>query len=171
VTAATLDRTRVRQGARAVPTDLLVASALAGAAALLHVVAAAEHLAEYAPFAACFAVVGVAQIAIAARLYRRPPSPAALRAAAASGLALIAVWALSRTIGLPVGPERWTPEPIGALDVVASADEALLAVLVALRLAGLARIRAGRAAAAVASVAGIVLVAVSALAFALAGAH
>jgi hypothetical protein len=37
--------------------------------------------------------------------------------------AMVAVWAVSRTAGLPIGPEPWTPEAIGALDVVATGLE------------------------------------------------
>lgn len=40
------------------------------------------------------------------------------------------VWAISRTTGLPVGPAPWRPEPVGAIDSIATADELTLALLV-----------------------------------------
>jgi hypothetical protein len=49
-------------------------------------------------------------------------------------LLVVGLWAVSRSTGLPVGGAAWTPEPVGALDVAATADEVLLAVAVALRL-------------------------------------
>jgi len=39
--------------------------------------------------------------------------------------AIILLWILSRTSGVPVGPEPWTPEPVGQLDLFASMFEAL----------------------------------------------
>jgi hypothetical protein len=39
------------------------------------------------------------------------------------------VWALSRTVGLPIGSGAWTPEAVGALDVIATADELLVAIV------------------------------------------
>ena len=42
--------------------------------------------------------------------------------------ALTAIWAVSRMTGLPLGPEPWMPEPVQALDVVATLCEALVLV-------------------------------------------
>lgn len=39
---------------------------------------------------------------------------------------------VSRTVGLPLGPSAWTPEPVGITDTIASADELALAALIAL---------------------------------------
>jgi hypothetical protein len=46
---------------------------------------------------------------------------------------VVAVWLLSRSAGIPIGPEYWSPEAIGFADVVCSAYEALI-VLAAWRL-------------------------------------
>jgi hypothetical protein len=44
--------------------------------------------------------------------------------------AVIAVWIVSRTIGLPIGPHPWQPEAIGLLDLFATGFEvALVGVL------------------------------------------
>jgi hypothetical protein len=42
---------------------------------------------------------------------------------------VVALWVISRTSGLPIGPAPWRPEPMGLIDALASADEALLALL------------------------------------------
>ncbi len=49
-------------------------------------------------------------------------------------LALVCLWTVSRTSGIPIGAAPWTPEPVGLLDAIASADEAVLAVLAGLGL-------------------------------------
>ena len=74
------------------------------------------------------------------------------------------VWVISRTSGMPLGPEPWTPERVGAADLIATADELGLAVLVALHLRG--SLRGVR----VAAVAGaVLLVLFSGLTFTLSG--
>ena len=40
--------------------------------------------------------------------------------------AMVAVWAVSRTTGLPVGPDPWMPEALGALDLLATGLEIVL---------------------------------------------
>lgn len=52
-------------------------------------------------------------------------------------LAIIATWVVSRTVGIPVGPEAFEPEGIGFLDVSSKVVEVAL-VLVLLRLRRLA---------------------------------
>jgi hypothetical protein len=42
---------------------------------------------------------------------------------------VVLLWIASRTIGLPIGPEPWTAESVGAIDVLASLDELLIGVL------------------------------------------
>jgi hypothetical protein len=41
--------------------------------------------------------------------------------------AILLIWALSRTAGLPVGPRPWTPEAPGELDVAAAGSEGVVA--------------------------------------------
>lgn len=47
---------------------------------------------------------------------------------------MVLLWVASRTVGLPIGPSTWTPEPVGAIDTIASGDELALALLVGFRL-------------------------------------
>lgn len=40
--------------------------------------------------------------------------------------AMVAIWTVSRTTGLPVGPDPWMPEALGALDLLATGLEMVL---------------------------------------------
>lgn len=46
-------------------------------------------------------------------------------------LAIIALWVVTRTIGVPVGPEAFEPEGIGLLDLSSKAIEIVLALVLA----------------------------------------
>jgi hypothetical protein len=156
--------------ARSVADDVFVICGLAWAAGLIHDLAAVDHLGEYGPFAACFATLAAVQFAAGVLVYRRP-SPRTLGAVAALSIGTLAVWALSRTTGLPVGPGHWAREPVGALDVLAGADEATLAILVVAHLRARPATPVQRLAARACSAAGPALVAISSLAFMVGGAH
>jgi hypothetical protein len=107
---------------------LLVLCGLSWAAGLIHVGAAIGHLDEYTLYAVFFEVLAVAQLWWGVAVYRAP-SAALLRAGAVMSLLVVALWIVSRTTGLPIGPEPWRPEPVGLIDAIASADEAVLAML------------------------------------------
>ena len=104
------------------------ATILSGAAAVVHALVAVPHLEEYAPFGVLFLTAAVAQAGWAA-LVAGAPSRRLLRIGVLLNAAIVAAWALSRTVGLPAGPERWSPEPVGAMDMAATGFE--LGVIVA----------------------------------------
>ncbi|HYM57048.1 MAG TPA: hypothetical protein VES79_03715 [Solirubrobacteraceae bacterium] len=112
---------------------LFIACGLAWSAAVIHVAAAVGHSGEHVLHAVFFAVLAAAQLAWGVALYRRP-ARGLLSAGAAVSLVVAAIWIVSRTSGLPLGPDAWAPEPVGAIDSIASADEAVLALLVGFRL-------------------------------------
>lgn len=112
---------------------LFVACGLAWAAGLIHVVAAVEHIQEYALHAVFFALLAAAQFAWGAALYRWP-TRRLLCAGAVVSILIVALWIVSRTTGLPIGPTPWNPEPVGALDSIATSDEILLALVAVLGL-------------------------------------
>lgn len=89
------------------------------AAGLIHVAVIPEHLEEYMPFGAFFVVVTVFQLVWAVAIVVRPSAFVLASGALASG-AMIAIWAMARTTGLPIGPEPWTAEPVAALDLMAN---------------------------------------------------
>jgi len=114
--------------ARSEPALLL--ASLAWSAGTVHAVAAVVHLEEWLLAAVFFAIVAVAQFAIGAWLWARP-EPRALLFAGASSAALAVLWAVSRTVGLPFGPEHGHAEGVGVLDLVATGDQVLILAAVA----------------------------------------
>jgi len=118
----------------------VAAAALTAGAGAIHLAVVPDHLREYLLFGIFFAVVGAAQLGAAVTLLR-PTRPLILGVAIGQAL-LVALWLVSRTTGLPIGPQPWTPEEIGVADVVCIGLE-LLSVAV---LAGLL-VRAGLGAA------------------------
>jgi hypothetical protein len=114
----------VRLRARTEPA--LLVGALAWAAGIMHAAASAEHAEEWRLAALLFAVLTVAQLGLGAWLWARP-GRRALVVAAAGSLALVGLWAVSRTVGLPFGPEAGHPEAVGVLDAMCVADELALA--------------------------------------------
>jgi hypothetical protein len=114
----------------------LFPAVLSFGAGVIHAAVVPEHLAEEWIFGAFFILTAVFQIAWAIAVVLRPSAIVATTGAVANG-AIIAVWALSRTIGLPIGPEAWMPEPVSTLDVVATLMEVLLVVSVVIAAAHL----------------------------------
>jgi hypothetical protein len=112
---------------------LFIACGLSWVTALIHAQAAIQHVAEYLLYAVFFVLLATAQVLWGIAVYRSP-SRRLLIAGAAMSLAVVALWIASRTIGLPIGPDPGSPEPVGAIDVVATTNEVLLAVLVVLQL-------------------------------------
>ena len=91
-------------------------------AAQLHALATGEHLQEHLAFGVFFMVVTLLQVGwIVAAIWR--PSMATLAAGVGVNLVVLAVWAASRTTGLPVGPEPWTAESVGLVDLASGAFE------------------------------------------------
>ena len=124
---------RLEAGTRELDDRLLIACGLAWAAGLIHVLAAVQHVSEYVPFAVFFELLALAQFGWGVAIYRSA-SRRLLALGAAASLLVVAVWVVSRTAGVPLGPAPWTPEPVGLLDTVASADELVLALLVLFQL-------------------------------------
>jgi hypothetical protein len=100
-------------GMKSLVTFAAVASA---AAAGIHFAVAPEHFDEWWGFGTFFVVSGAAQLAWAA-------FPRKAWIGIAGNALFIALWAVSRTRGLPIGPEAGTPEAVGPLDVISVALE------------------------------------------------
>jgi hypothetical protein len=149
---------------------LFIAVGLSFGSGLIHVQAAFWHLHEYLPFAIAFAVLAAAQFAWGAAVYRRP-APWLLGAGALVSSAVAGVWLASRTSGLPIGPEPWQPEPMGAADLIATANEVVLCLLVLVPLWGHRGRSLPRAAQLAASGLGVALLSVSSLTFMFSGGH
>ena len=106
------------------PVRSYSATLLTLGAAAIHFGVAPEHFDEYLPYGLFFAVVGLAQLGLAAAILLRPSRR--LFVVAASGTAgVITMWLISRTVGMPIAPVPWTPEPVGFVDVQATLMEAV----------------------------------------------
>jgi hypothetical protein len=106
-----------------------VAAVATAAAAGAHFAVAPEHFREWWGFGTFMLVVGIAQLAWAA-------SPSSAAIGIGGNAALVALWALSRTTGLPFGPDAGTPEAIGPVDLASVLLElTAVAALVANRFA------------------------------------
>jgi hypothetical protein len=114
---------------------VLVAAACSVGAAGIHFAVTPEHLAEYRPFGLFFVAIAVLQAlwAILALRYQRR---SLLLVGAAANLATVGLWAFTRTKGLPIGPEPWTPEKLGRLDAITAVFELGLVTSIALVLGG-----------------------------------
>jgi hypothetical protein len=100
-------------------------------AGLIHLAAVSEHVSEWWVHGVFFIVLGVVQIGWAVLAMERGPLPVP-RLFAAVNAAVIGLWFVSRTTGLPVGPEPWGAEAVGTADLLCSALEAVVVVLLVL---------------------------------------
>jgi hypothetical protein len=120
---ASLRRARVRAG-RLDPTRLFVVWGLLGAAAI-HAAVIGEHLAEWPAAGIFFVVLAIAEVDVALMFLLRVRFMSFRAAAAVSALPLL-VWADSRIVSLPFGPEAGVPEPVGLADAAASLLEVVV---------------------------------------------
>lgn len=105
------------------------AAILTAAAAGIHFAVTPEHFDEDWAFGIFFAAAAWAQLLWAALLIR--VDDRGLRAVAAVGnLAIALVWVVSRTSGVPIGPEPGAREAVGFVDVLATIWEVLAAVAI-----------------------------------------
>ena len=115
----------IRRPAATELTVVTAAACLVGSE-LIHIVVLPEHLREWWAAGVFFAVLGVLEGGLAAAVLFAP-SRRVWQAALTLSLATVAVWAWSRTAGLPFGPDPWTPEAVGRADVAASVLELVTA--------------------------------------------
>ena len=115
-------------------------AALALGAGVIHFAYSGDHYEMSWRHGTFFAVVAWLQISYAVVVVLRPTCTL-LIAGVVLNAAIIAVWAVSRVWGVPIGPDAWTPEPVGWADGLSTLFEGLivatsLAVLVRPAIAG-----------------------------------
>ena len=133
---------RVRRERTGAEDLALVAALMIFAASFIHAALIADHYEEYWLFGVFFAAVTCGQAVLTVLLYDKPRDRRVLRAAVAGNALVVGVWAVSRTWGVPFGPQPWVPEAVGVVDVICALDEmaAIGLLLVALgvhRISGL----------------------------------
>jgi hypothetical protein len=115
---------------RAPAVAVAVAAACLLGAEGIHTAVIAEHFTEWWAEGVFFLALSVVEGGLAAALLLAPARPTR-QAAVLASVGTIAVWAWSRTTGLPIGPEAGYPEPVGRADTVATLLEALTALALA----------------------------------------
>jgi hypothetical protein len=100
--------------------------ALASAsAALIHVMAASHHFAEWWLFGTGFVVMAVVQAGSAIALERSAARWAPI-AALVVNVPIMVLWVWSRTIALPFGPEAGEAEAVGVADALCTLTELVI---------------------------------------------
>jgi hypothetical protein len=123
------DTTRTVPSRERSPRVALLVAASA-AAALVNAKSMVDNASHDLLLAALYGVLSFAQVMWAGWVYNAPRDRRVLMPAAIVSLALIALWLISRFVGLPLGPTPWQPLPIGIPDFAATLDELLLAGLI-----------------------------------------
>jgi hypothetical protein len=103
---------------------VIVALASVGAG-VIHFLVTPDHFAEFVLFGVFFLLLGIFQVVWAGGAVLKPNALVLWTGVIASAVT-IGIWLVSRTAGLPIGPEAGEPEPFGLLDVLASALEGLV---------------------------------------------
>jgi hypothetical protein len=107
---------------------LYAAATLSLLAALVHLWVTPEHFEEWWGYGAFFVVAGAAQI-LYAPIVVLLPTRIVLLGGIAGNLAIVGLYLLTRTVGIPFfGPEAGEVEGFGFVDVCATASEVGIAV-------------------------------------------
>ena len=119
---------------RGTPLPVAVAAAAAAGSAFVHFAVAPAHFAEWWGFGLFFVVCAEVQLGWAL-LLGRTHGRRLLAVGLTGSLLLVGLWTLSRTTGLPFGPEPGVPEAVGVPDLVSVLLEVLTAAACAWALA------------------------------------
>jgi hypothetical protein len=96
-------------------------------AGIIHLLAAPGQYRDTATFGLFCVTLGVTQLALAVALLRRPDRRT-IGCVALASVWVVALWLVTRTTGLPMGPHPWEPMSYGVADVVASCTELVTAI-------------------------------------------
>src|SRR4051812_7916663 len=113
-----------------------VMAGLSAGAAVIHLVAAPGHYRELGDLGAGFLIAAAFQAWWAVRCVGRP-SRVLVLIGIVGNLAIVAAWAWTRTVGLPIGEFAGAAEPIGFPDAACAAFELLLVALLVVRSLGI----------------------------------
>ena len=105
---------------------LYAAAGLSVLAGLLHLIVMPEHFDEWLGYGLFFLVLALAQLVYSVLLLRRPSSRTVLVAGIVGNALIIGLWAVTRTVGIPLGPASGEVEAIGVVDTVSKLAELAL---------------------------------------------
>lgn len=114
-------------------TWIQAAAVSAFCAALVHLAVMPDHFRESPLYGTFFLTAAAGQMGFAVWILVRPTRTVA-RAGIAGSVLMVAMWLVSRTIGVPIGPDHGATETFGVLDALATAAEAVMAVACAMAL-------------------------------------
>jgi hypothetical protein len=95
--------------------------------AAIHFAVTEAHFHEFWLFGVFFASVAWLQMVWAVGIIAVPTRRLCLSGMIGS-LVLVGLWINSRTVGIPIGPQPWTPERVGFADVLSTIFEVLVIV-------------------------------------------
>ena len=99
-------------------------AALAMGAAFVHFAVMGEHFDESTWHGVFFALTAWFQLAFGLGVLLRP-TRWLLRIGLIGSAAIVAVWIVSRVVGVPAGSDPWTPEPAAFVDILATTFEVM----------------------------------------------
>jgi len=105
-----------------VPAAMVYAAGLSALAGLVHGVVCPEHFREALVYGVFFAVSAVGQLGWSLLVVIRP-AKWLTSVGLIGNAACVLLWAVSRSVGIPLGPEAGAVESVGMLDVLATAAE------------------------------------------------
>jgi hypothetical protein len=110
------------------PRRLLArAAALSVVAGLIHLVMGPVYFEEWLGYGAFFFAAAASQILFAMLLAAYPPHRSLLWAGILGNAAIVALWAVTRTLGIPFfGPQAGMVQPVGIVDLAATLVEMAL---------------------------------------------
>jgi hypothetical protein len=103
-------------------------------AGIIHLAAVGEHAAEWWLYGVFFIALGVVQIAWAVLAMDTADPLPVPHLFALLNAAVVGLWFVSRTVGLAVGPDRWAAEAVATPDLLCTALEVVVVVLLVLTL-------------------------------------
>lgn len=104
----------------------MVAAAASMGVAAVHASVASEHFHEALIYGLFFTFAAAAQVCWPAVVLLSRNRRRWLLIGAAANLVVIALWAYTRVIGVPLGPGRGTTERVGIADIIATSCELLV---------------------------------------------
>ncbi len=93
---------------------------------LIHLWFAPEHFEEWFGYGVFFLLAAAAQFIFSALLLFRKPAPILLFAGIIGNALIMVLYFLTRTLGIPLGPQAGEIEPITTLDAFATIAETVL---------------------------------------------